>query len=202
MHHKSQTNSIIQSFFSYVGTQLHTRIKWLKSNNGVEFNMSTFFSFKGVLHQRSCVATPQQNGIVEHKHQHLLNITRALRFQCNLPLSVWGDCVLTTTHLINRLPAPLLSNKSPYEVLFKRMPSYTHLRVFGCLCFAYTLTKSRSKFDYHVKSFIFLGYHIGVKGYKLLDLHTHSTFISRDAVIHETIFPYSSHPLSSISSSS
>jgi len=87
MHNKSQTNSIIQSFFSYAETQFQTSVKCLRSDNGAEFNMSAFFLSKGVLHQRSCVATPQQNAVVERKHQHLLNIARALRFQSNLPLS-------------------------------------------------------------------------------------------------------------------
>jgi transposase InsO family protein len=158
MHNKSQTNSIIQSFFSYAETQFQTSVKCLRSDNGAEFNMSAFFLSKGVLHQRSCVATPQQNAVVERKHQHLLNIARALRFQSNLHLSFWGDCILTTTHLLNRLRTPLLSNKSPYEIIFNRIPSYTHLRVFGCLCFASTLTHNRSKFDSRAKSCVFLGY--------------------------------------------
>jgi hypothetical protein len=31
-----------------------------------------------------------------------------------------------------------------------------------------------------------------MKGYKLLDLHTHYSFISRDVIFHESIFPYKS----------
>lgn len=80
--------------------------------------MTSYYASKGIIHQRSCNATPQQNGIVERNHRHLLEVARALRFQANLPLCFWDDCVLIAAYIINRLPTPLLSNKSPHELLF------------------------------------------------------------------------------------
>nr|CAN76639.1 hypothetical protein VITISV_027481 [Vitis vinifera] len=46
---------------------------------------------KGILHDSSCVNTPQQNGVAERKNGHLLNTTRALLFQGNVPKSYWGE---------------------------------------------------------------------------------------------------------------
>ncbi|GJR60067.1 ribonuclease H-like domain-containing protein [Tanacetum coccineum] len=54
----------------------HKKIKVLRSDNGTEFvnqSVSKLCSDKGIIHQTSCVYTPQQNGIAERKHRHLLN---------------------------------------------------------------------------------------------------------------------------------
>lgn len=138
----------------------------------------------------SCVETPQENGIVEQKHQHILNIARAINFQANLPRKFWGDCILTTTHIINWTPTTILDDKSPYEMLYQTKASYTHLRVFVCLCYAYTLKRNCTKFDPRA---LCLGYPYGMKAYKLYNLQTDTTFISRDVSFHETIFLFH-HP--------
>ena len=103
--------------------QFPKQVKVVRTNNGNEFKfspMKSFYREKGITHQTTCVDMPQQNGRVERKHRHVLNVARALRFQDKLPLSFWSECVLTKIYLINRMPNKLLNGKIPYEVLFQK----------------------------------------------------------------------------------
>jgi transposase InsO family protein len=69
-------------------------VKAIRSDNGPEFLLKDFYDAKGILHQRSCVYTPEQNGRIERRHQHILNISRALMFQSKLPKKFWSYAVL------------------------------------------------------------------------------------------------------------
>lgn len=99
---KADAQIVIPKFFQMVQTQFGTNIKGFKSDNEKELAFTEFFEAKGTLHQFSCVERPQQNSIVERKHQHLLNVARALYFQSKLPLIYWSECVLHATFFINR----------------------------------------------------------------------------------------------------
>jgi len=93
----------------------------------------------------SCVETPQQNGVVEKKHQHILSITRTLIFQNNLPKLFWNFAASHAVFLLNRLPSKVLHNKSPYDILYGSSPYLTFIKVFGCEAFASTLAHNRMK---------------------------------------------------------
>lgn len=154
--------------------------------------MRQFFNDNGIIYQHTCTSTPQQNGVAKRNHHHILNVAWALLFQAHLPLTFWGESTLTATHIINHLPSPILSKNSPYEILYKRAPTYDHLRVFGCLCYVTNVTPH--KFVQRARKCLFVGYPIGQKAYRLYDLSTKQFFSSRSVVFHENTFPFCNMP--------
>ncbi|KAL9226203.1 hypothetical protein vseg_002041 [Gypsophila vaccaria] len=188
---KSEVTQLLQNFVVMAKRQFDAAVKIIRTDNGTEFTcLKNYFDTQGILHQTTCVGTSQQNGRVERKHRHILNVARALRFQAGLPVEFWGECVLTAGYLINRTPSVLLQGKTPYEVLFAKRPSYANLRTFGCLCYVKHPRKDGDKFASRSRRCIFVGYPFGKKGWEVYDLETKEYFISRDVVFDEFNFPF------------
>lgn len=189
---KSDALICLKQFFVLVKNQFSTVIKTVRSDNGYEFfknECTEFFNMSGIVHQSSCVYTPQQNGVAERKHRHLLEVARSLKFQSHVPSKFWGECVLTACFLINRLPTPILSWKCPFELLYHKSPDFSRLKVFGCLAYA-TNPSYHDKFSHKAIPSVFMGYSLVQKGYLLFSLETKTFFVNRDVVFHETIFPF------------
>lgn len=200
--YKSQVALTLINFITQAQKQYHQCVKKIRSDNGTEFVNHTcqnFFFSLGIIHQTSCVYTPQQNGIVECKHKHLLAIARSLLFQAHLPQKFWGESILTATYLINRMPTPILDWKTPFEMLHNSPPDYSRLKVFGSLCYVTNTSPHKDKFSPRAHKCLFLGYAVGHKAYKAYDLHTHKIYITRDIIFCEHLFPFASASASSSS---
>ena len=78
---------------------------------------------KGILPQSTCKDTPQQNGIAERKSKHLLEVGRALMFHMNVPTHLWGDAILTSCYLINRMPTRVLNYATHLQTLKNTFPN-------------------------------------------------------------------------------
>ena len=121
-----------------VKTQFNSHVKPFRSDNGKEYVNNIFGQFLQSLvniHQTSCPYTPEQNGVAERKHHHLIETVVTLLHQSHLPVSFRVEALATANYLINRMPSHTLSNKSPYQLLYQELPNYTNLRVFGCLAY-------------------------------------------------------------------
>jgi len=157
-------------FLSEIQNQFKTNIKILRSDNAKEYldtKFSNFLAQSGILHQSSCIYTPQQNGVAERKNRHLLDVARTLLFHRQVPKEFWGDAILTACYLINRIPSSVLQNKIPYTLMYPNTPLF-HLppKKFGSMCFVHNFSPHKNKLDPRSHKGIFLGYSRTQKGYR------------------------------------
>ena len=193
MKQKSDAFAALTTFVHMVQNQFNKKVKIIRSDNAPELDdkfSRPLFDTLGILHQTSCVDTPEQNGRVERRHRNILEMARSLKLQAGLPSKFWGDCVLAATHITNRLPTQTLHNKSPFEVLYLSKPDYYQLKVFGCFAVACNPKKSGDKFEIRGVPCMFIGYPHTQKGYRMLNLLNNSIFVTRHVRFFEHIFPY------------
>ena len=191
LKHKSDVLSIFKSIKATVENQFSTQIKCLRTDCEGEYTSNDFTAFcssTGITHQLSCPHTPQQNGIVERKHRHIVECALTLLSHASLPITHWTYAVTTTLHLINRLPTPRLSHKSLWEKLFHKPPDISHIRNFGYICFPYLRPYNTHKLQPRTTPCIFLGYPTHTKGYICLNPKTRRVYISKHVLFNETEF--------------
>ena len=69
--------------------------------------LGDYLQSQGIIHQSSCVDTPHQNEVAERKNRHILEVARSLMFSTHVLKHFWGEAILATTYLINRMPSRL-----------------------------------------------------------------------------------------------
>ena len=195
MKNRSELFSIFCAFCNEITTQFNVPVKILRSDNAQEYfsdPFTTYMAQNGMLHQSSCVHTPQQNGVAERKNRHLLEVTRTLLFEMRVPKVFWGDAVLTACHLINRMPSHVLDGCTPHATLFPTTPPFPVApRVFGCVCFVHQLSPGTDKLDPRAIKCVFLGYSRTQKGYRCYSPSLRRFFVSADVTFFESTPFYS-----------
>ena len=189
MKNRAELYSIFQKFYAEIQTQFNISIRVLLSDNTREYFSAPFISFMsqhGILHQSSCAHTPQQNGMAERKNRHLVETARTLLLHYHVPFRFWGDDVLTTCYLINRMPSSVLHDRIPHSLLFPDQPLYfLPPRVFGYTCFVHILTPRQDKLFPKATKCIFLGSSRLQKGYRCYSPETHRYFLSANVTFFE-----------------
>ena len=85
---KSKTLFVFQQFKTMVELQLNHKIKNVQSDWGGEYKpFTTFLSNHGITHRLICPHTHHQNGVVERKHRHIVELGLTLLHHPFLPLA-------------------------------------------------------------------------------------------------------------------
>ncbi|KAL9234053.1 hypothetical protein vseg_008969 [Gypsophila vaccaria] len=190
---KSHVPQIFTSLYNMIKTQFNLPIKTLQCDNGREFDNTTlqnFFRAHGMLFRFSCPHTSPQNGKAERKIRTLNNIMRTLLIHAHMPPEMWHHALAMATYIHNILPSKANDFTSPTSSLYHRVPTYTHLRTFGCLCYPHTPSTTIHKLAPRATPCVFIGYPSNHRGYKCLDLVSRKVIISRHVTFDESIFPF------------
>lgn len=114
-----------------------------------------------------------------------------MMYNGKVPHHLWVEAFFSSVFLINLLPSSVLpDHKSPYEMLNKRQPVYTALRVFGYKCFPSLRPYMQHKLDPKSLVFVFLRYNEKYKGYWCYYPPTGRVFIIRHVLFDENSFPF------------
>ena len=120
----------------------------------------------------------------------LNNTICTLLIHASMPPTYWAEALGTAVVLLNRRPSTSINNDIPYHRLYHKMPDYSILRVFGCLCYPNLSATTSHKLAPRSSACVFIGYPSSQKGYRCLDLSTRRVIISRHVVFDEANFPF------------
>lgn len=137
---KDQAFSKFREWCINTETRKETKLKYLRTDNGLEFQSKEFADFcksKGITRHNTVRHTPQQNGLVEMMNRTLLERVRCMLLNAGLPKSFWGEAVTTAAYLINRSPSSAIKFKTPMEMWNGKPADYSNLRVFVCKAYAH-----------------------------------------------------------------
>ena len=112
--------------------------------------------------------------------------------QANLPITYWGDALLTATFILNRVPTKSVES-TPYELWTHRKPDLRHTQTLGLCSFrTYNFSFTWEVRDQEGRKCIFIRYSETSKGYVFIGLQDSGSmteFESRDVTFVEEYFP-------------
>ena len=192
---KDKTLKTFKAFVNMIETLTGLRIRFFRSDRGGEFMSEEFTQFleeRGITRENSAPRTPQQNGVAKRMNQTLLGGARAMVQHAGMTKGFWAEAIAMAAHIINRAPHKSLAWRTPYEVLFGRVPNVSYLRVFGCR--AWVFNDQGKKWDPKSKPMTLIGFETGSKAYRLWDPTTRSIVVSANVHFDENVFPHKPKP--------
>ena len=118
---------------------------------------NTFCDEHGIIHETTPPYSPESNGVAERKNITLKEMMNAMLVSSRVSLNLWGEDILSTYHIQNRIPYKKTS-KTPYEVWKGYVPNIGNLKVRGCLVKVLLLKPKKIKLGPKTFDAAFIGY--------------------------------------------
>lgn len=168
---KLEVAGAIEDWITKVERETGGKVKVFQSDQGGEFvggTLADFLRRKGIRHFKTVAYIHSQNGLIERQWRTLLETTRCLLLDSNLPLTFWDQAALHALHLRNRSPTSSLpSSITPYEAFYGHPPDLSDLRTWGCGAeILIEGPKRGGKLESKTVRGWFVGFEEGMKGWK------------------------------------
>jgi hypothetical protein len=179
-----------QSFPSHMTSSNYHQpnfIRQFHSDNAKEYlALASIFKKLGITHSTSAPYTPEENGKAERINRTILDKTRSLIYQSNIPKKYWNLALQSAVYLYNRTPN--YRDITPFESRYGSKPNLANIRIFGSLVYRRNpLNIQISKLAPRSSPFYLVGY-IGQNIYLLLDIKTGRTTSAKHVEILESRF--------------
>ncbi|UYV85026.1 hypothetical protein LAZ67_X004329 [Cordylochernes scorpioides] len=188
---KGDTLEKFKEWMKEAENQTGFSLKRIRTDNGLEFCSSPWDIFTkahGIVHERTMVYTPEQNGVAERMNRTLLNLVRSTVNSCNLPTASWAELTNTAAYLRNRVTNRHNEAKTPFELWFGKRPALQHLRAIGCETFVHVPKQRRnSKLQPRATKGILVGYSLQGRGWRIWIPEKRQVVESRNCVFKEEI---------------
>lgn len=184
---KDETFDKFCEWKNLVENQVEKKVKCLRTDNGLEFCNTKFDDYckvNGIERNRTCVYTPQLNGVAERMNRTIMEKVRCMLDESGLEERFWAEAAATASYLINRSPSSAIDHNIPEELWLNRKPGFKHLRRFGSVAFIH---HDQGKLKPRALKGIFIGYPVGTNGYKIWLLNEEKCVISRNVVFQENL---------------
>ena len=131
--HKDEAFDMFLSYKTKVENQLDKKIKSIRSDRSGEYvSFNDYCVKEEIIHEVTPPYSPESNGVAEIKNRTLKEMMNAMLISSNVPDNLWGEALLTTCFLQNRI-LHKKSGKTSYDLWKGFQPNLKYLRVWRCL---------------------------------------------------------------------
>ncbi|CAI7844802.1 unnamed protein product [Closterium sp. NIES-53] len=168
----------------------------LHSDRGGEFSsdlLAAFCAEHGIHQTFTLLASPQQNGVAEHRIGLVMEVARTSMIHAAAPHFLWPFAVWYSAHQLNLWPRVSLPETSPTLLWTGKVGNASRFRVWGARAFVRDTTAD--KLSPRAIPCVFLGFFPDAPGLQFYDPASRRVFASQDVTFDESVpfyrlFPY------------
>ena len=145
LRNKDEAFNMFLNYKAKEENQLDRKIKRIRSDRGGEYiPLNDYCEKEGIIHEVTPPYSPESNGVVERKNRTLKEMMNFLLVSASTPNNLWGEAILSTCHLQNRIPYKK-TGKTPYELWKGHAPNLKYLKMWGYLAKVMLLDPKKRK---------------------------------------------------------